>query len=144
MANNRRDEGRVPMNAFLTEYVEDRPYRGMITNLSERGLCVQRLLRPTHRPNRVVQLEFQLPGTSEIIWARGEACFDELEVAPFGPVGVAAGARSLGPLTTIHSSGIRVVALAGPHARLMRDYVREKRRLHWKAALARIAQRQRH
>jgi hypothetical protein len=134
---NRRDEKRIPLYTFLTEYVQERPQRGMITNVSEHGLRVQRLLRPTHRSSRVVQLEFELPGTNEVIWAKGEACFDELELAPFGPTGA-------GPSTTIHSSGVRVVALANRHRRLMRDYVIERRREQLQEILARISHRRRH
>jgi hypothetical protein len=121
MHSNRRDDGRISLETFYTEYVSDRPYRGMITNVSHNGLRVQRLLRPGARMSRVVQLEFELPGTQEVIWAKGEACFDELEIASFGPTGT-------GPSATLHSSGIRVVACADKHARLMRDYVIEKRR----------------
>lgn len=134
MIPNRRDDRRIPLQTFLNEYVQERPYRGMILDLSEHGLRVQRLLRPTHRQSRVVQLEFELPGTNEIIWAKGEACFDELEPAPFGPVGS-------GPVATLHSSGIRVVALAERHARLMRDFVLERRWLHLKDVIARAGRR---
>ena len=137
MNTNRRDERRIPVQTYLNEYVEERPFRGMITNVSENGLRVQRLLRPTHRQSRIVQLEFELPGTNEIIWAKGEACFDELELAPFGPSGG-------GPVATIHSSGIRMVAMAERHARLMRDYVMEKRRVHLKEVLARATRRRYH
>jgi hypothetical protein len=132
MHSNRRDDGRIPLEAFYNEYVNDRPFRGMITNVSPTGLRVQRLLRPGARMSRDVQLEFELPGTDEIIWAKGEACFDELEIASFGPFGN-------GPSTTLHSSGIRVVACAGKHARLMRDYVIERRLDHQRAMLSEAA-----
>lgn len=134
---NRRDDRRIFLQTFLTEYVEERPCRGVITNVSEHGLRVQRLLRPSRRQSRVVQLEFELPGTNEIIWARGEACFDELEPAPFGPTGG-------GPAATLHSSGIRVVALARQHARLMHDYVFEKRREQLENMLSEAARRRVH
>jgi hypothetical protein len=120
---NRRDERRIPVESFYTEYVSERAYRGLITNVSDRGLRVQRLLRPGARMSRVVQLEFELPGTQELIWAKGEACFDELEIAAFGPDG-------RGPSATLHSSGIRITALAEKHARIIRDYVWEARRRH--------------
>jgi hypothetical protein len=118
MHSNRRDEGRIPMHTYYTELVNDRPYRGVITNVSARGVRVERLLRPSARMSRVVQLEFELPGTGELIWAKGEACFDELEIAEFGPTGE-------GPATTVHASGIQIVALANKHARLIRDFVHE-------------------
>ena len=137
MSLNRRDDRRVPLQTYLNEYVGDRPSRGMITNVSEHGLRVQRLHRPRNRADRIVQLEFELPGTGEVIWAKGEACFDELELTPFGPTGE-------GPVATIHSSGIHMLAMAGKHARLMRDYVIERRRVHLKGALARMARRRYH
>jgi len=132
MLLNRRDDGRIPLETFYTEYVGDRPFRGMITNVSPRGLRVQRLLRPSARMSRIVQLEFELPGTQEVIWAKGEACFDELEIASFGPCGD-------GPSTTLHSSGILVVACADKHRRLMEEYVIEKRRDHQRRFFAEAA-----
>lgn len=128
---NRRDDRRIPLETFYNEFVSDRPSRGLITNVSERGLRVQRLLRPSARMSRVVQLEFELPGTGELIWAKGEAIFDELEIATFGPTGE-------GPSATLHSSGIRVVAVANKHARLMRDYVIEQRRRALASAISSI------
>ncbi|MSP63591.1 MAG: PilZ domain-containing protein [Myxococcales bacterium] len=137
MSLNRRDDRRVPVQTYLNEYLGDRLSRGMITNVSERGLRVQRLNRPLHRSSRIVQLEFELPGTGETIWAKGEACFDELELTPFGASGE-------GPVATIHSSGIHMLAMATRHARLMRDYVIERRRVHLKDALARMTRRRYH
>ena len=130
MNANRRDDRRVPLNCYLTEYVADRPFRALVTNLSERGLCVQRLLRSGNRESRVVQLEFELPGTGELLWAKGETCHDEMELQPFGPIGLA-------PTATLHSSGIRISAMAQRHIRLMRDYVTELRRRRMKQALLR-------
>ena len=132
MFSNRRSGRRVPVHTFLTEYISEQPYRGMITNLSEHGLRVQRVLRPGSRLSRLVQLEFELPGTGENIWALGEARFDDLEIAPFGPVGAA-------PAATIHSSGVRLVQLARRHARLIRDYVIEGRRRHLQEILGHLA-----
>ncbi len=131
MATNRREQKRIPVCTFLTEYVDERARRGMITDISEHGLRVQRPLCPTHRRSRMVQLEFELPGTNDVIWARGEACFDELSEAPFGP---AAG----GPAATIHSSGVRLVTLADRHRRLMREYITERRRRYVAEIIARI------
>jgi hypothetical protein len=134
MHPNRRDDRRVPLHCFVTEYVGERAHRALVTNVSEHGIRVQRLLGPGGRHSRVVQIELELPGTQETIWAKGETRHDELEIAPFGPVG-------LGPTTTLHSSGIHVVALASRHARLMRDYVFELRRRHMRDVLLRSARR---
>jgi hypothetical protein len=131
---NRRDDRRIPLESYYTEYVSERPYRGLITNVSGSGLRVQRLLRPGARMSRVVQLEFELPGTGEVIWAKGEACFDELEIAAFGPDG-------RGPSATLHSSGIHIVALAQRHAKIMRDYVWEMRRAQLAQAIRTVHQR---
>lgn len=118
---NRRDDRRIPLDTFCNEYIRDRHYRGLITNVSERGLHVQRLARLDQRPTRLVQLEFELPGTGELIWGLGETCFDEMELASLGPTAEERPAA-------LHSSGIRMVTLAQKHARLMRDYVVELRR----------------
>jgi hypothetical protein len=119
----RRDD-RVPLEMFLNQYVDDRLHRAVTTNVSPTGLYVNRVLgglpRLLTRDSRFVQLEFELPGTGEIIWARGEVRRDELELD--------AGAEP-GP---IHGAGIHLVDIAQGHQQLLREWVLERKwkRLH--------------
>jgi hypothetical protein len=99
---------------MYSEYVAERQMLGMIVDASENGLRVQRLLRGPNAA-RVIQLEFELPGTNEIIWAKGELAFDSMWRGPPG---------SSAPL--VRTSGVKLVAAAERHLRLLRDFVRER------------------
>jgi len=92
---------------FLNQYVREQPYRALATNVSPNGLFVQKLALPRTRHAPSVGLEFELPGTGEIIWARAECRFDSV-AADF------------------HLTGLRFTAMAQKHERLIRDYVRER------------------
>ena len=105
---NRRASCRVPTQLFLNEFVRDKAHRCMAVNLSPSGIYLNRLLRPVQQPERVVGLEFELPETSEVIWARGEARFDRVD--PY-----------------FHGTGVEFTGMARAHKRLIRDYVLEQR-----------------
>jgi hypothetical protein len=83
----------------------------MATNVSPTGLYVHRTYEAGlkrlqfGREDRYVQLEFELPGTSEIIWARGEVRYDDVETQ------------------LLHGTGVHLTDIARAHARLLRDYV---------------------
>ncbi len=113
---------RIRLATPCNEYIGDQQGRGVILDLSGGGLRMQRLVPPgaSRRLGRI-QLEFELPKTNEVIWALGERCFDAVDVAPFGAVAEQPG-------TILQQTGVRLVACADRHARLLRDYVREMRR----------------
>lgn len=122
-ARDRRLGFRVPLQIFLNKYVRDRPFRALTSNLSETGIYLQIVKTPwMPEPSDVsvpVGLEFELPGTGEVIWARGEICYgatDEL----------------------VHGAGVRFTAMPTLHARLIRDYCVESRRAHLSTLLGRI------
>jgi len=104
---------------FLNEYVRDRAHRCMAVNLSPTGLHVNRLLTPFSRENRVVGLEFEIPETSETIWARGEIRYDAMD-------------------RYFHGTGIEFTGMARAHERIIRDYVLERREQALRKLLARI------
>lgn len=106
---DRRCELRVRLEMFLNQYVKEQPYRSLAINLSHTGLYLQKLTEPLVRPARVVGLEFELPGTAEVIWASAESRFD-----------------SIG--SDFHLTGLRFLAMARKHERLLHDYVFEKKR----------------
>jgi len=94
---------------FLNEYVRDRLHRCVSTDISESGLYVHKLIAPRDRRPQALQLEFELPGTGEVIWARGEVAYEEYD-------------------EYFHGTGVRLTGIAHLHARMLRDYVREKRK----------------
>jgi hypothetical protein len=107
---DRRYERRVPLEMYLNAYVEDRPHRGFTLNLSESGLYLNTLSRTPLPPLTTVGLELDLPGASETIWAAGMLCYDAVD-------------------EYFHGEGIRFVAMARRHLRLLHDFLNARRRL---------------
>jgi hypothetical protein len=110
--SNRRFDNRVPLEMYLNAYVDERLQRGFTSDLSETGLRLNTLARAPLPPLTPVGLEFVLPGVSETIWAAGEICFDASDDYFLG-------------------RGIRFTAMAGKHARLVREYCYRLRRGRW-------------
>jgi hypothetical protein len=105
---NRRADPRLRLQLHLNEYVKDREYRALATDISESGLSIQKLTEPVVPHAAIVGLELELPGTSEVIWAAAEPRFDSVGA-------------------DFHVSGLRFYDMARKHQRLLRDYVRERR-----------------
>ena len=104
--DNRRLTPRFPLRTYLNQYVRDNPYRAVALDVSETGLAIRKPVAPIPHA-KVVGLELQLPGSSEIIWASAEPRF-----------------HAVGQ--NIHFSGLHFLAMAGKHERLLRDYVRDR------------------
>lgn len=136
--NDRRLGDRVAMRLGLSEYVGDRMQRGLAQNLSATGLYLDRVFGAgldrlqLGRDERRVQLEFELPKTSESIWALAEVCHDQI-----GQVGIERGR------TAVHGTGVRFLAMARKHERLIEDYVFEERRRGLAWLLDRVTNRRR-
>jgi hypothetical protein len=117
-----RSNPRIATETLCTEVAGEREQYGLIVELSEAGLRLQRPLQG-RMESRIVQLEFELPDVDEVVWAKGVVCFDQLWRVPLP--GETPRARVL------RTSGVRVVAAATRHLRMLRDYVRaaaERRR----------------
>ncbi len=108
-SQDRRLGYRVPLEMFLNEYVQDRAHRALTVNISETGIYLNKVIAPIERTSKVVGLEFELPGTGEMIWARGEIAYDQLD-------------------DYFHGQGVRFTGMPKLHARMLRDYCIEKRR----------------
>jgi hypothetical protein len=93
---------------YLNEYVKDREYRALATDISESGLAIQKLTEPVVPYAGIVGLELELPGTNEVIWAAAEPRFEAVG-------------------DDFHVSGLCFRHMARKHQRLVRDYVRERR-----------------
>jgi hypothetical protein len=117
--SDRRFGYRVPLEMFLNEYVHDRLHRCVTSNISESGLFLHKLPSTLRRRPDALQLEFELPGTGETIWARGEMAYEHQDEMFLG-------------------TGVRLTGIANIHARLLRDYVREKRKVQLSSLLEQI------
>lgn len=119
----RRFNPRVSVKSLCSEYVREHESHSLVTNLSEDGLRIQRPFGPGRR-ERDVQIEFEIPGFDEIMWAKGVTCFDQIWRAP---------PRTAGELSGIlRTSGIHITAAAERHKRMLREYVTET----WRALRA--------
>ncbi len=65
--------------------------------------------------SRTLQLEIEVPEVDEIVWAKGEICFDEVHRVR--------SATGLGLSGLVRTSGVRVVAASSRHTRMLREYV---------------------
>lgn len=69
--SNQRKKSRAPLNVLLNKYVGGVPYMTRTADISADGLSLARLIEPEHHRKRV-GLQFQLPGSEEVIYAEGE------------------------------------------------------------------------
>ena len=124
--SDRRIGFRVDLDLFLTQFIGDRPFRVLSSNLSETGVFVHRVALDADTAalpaGTVVGLELELPGTGEVIWARGEVRRERV-------------ARS------VCASGVRFADMPRVHARMVRDFCHEQRRSHLAVLLGRIRER---
>jgi c-di-GMP-binding flagellar brake protein YcgR len=108
-ADDRRLASRVRVEMFFNQYIRDEPYRSLAVNVSANGMAAHRLVEKTSRHARVVGIEFELPGTGEVIWASAETEFEAID-------------------QHFHRAGIRFLSMARRHERLLREFVRERQR----------------
>jgi hypothetical protein len=111
MGYSKRLDPRIPVETLCSEVVDDREHYGMLVELSPNGVRLERPLAG-RRDGSIVQLEFELPDADEIIWAKGEVCFDRY-------------ARGIGGsgVNAVRTTGVRLVAAASRHLRMLRDWV---------------------
>lgn len=119
-ALSRRAGLRASAQSLCNEIAEDEEQLGLLLDVSEHGLRLERPHQWTQRRcrERVVQLEFEHPAVDELIWAKGVIRFDKLE--PIRKDGRVASVR--------RTSGVEIVSAASRHLRLLRDYVCDLRR----------------
>jgi hypothetical protein len=108
LALGRRQTPRLRLALTMNEYVKDDPCPALARDVSEGGLALQKRVDPRLRSVELVNLEIELPGTNETIWAAAEPRFDALH-------------------RTLQVSGLRFVSMARKHERLIHDYLRERR-----------------
>ena len=71
MSNEKRKQTRVPLDIYLNKYVAGVPYMARSSDISREGVGLAHLIEPTQAGHRV-GLQFQLPGSEEVIYAEGE------------------------------------------------------------------------
>ncbi len=99
----KRKVGRVPLDIYLNKYVAGVPYMARASDISPEGLSLAHLIEPQAAGKRV-GLQFQLPGTEEVIYAEGEVVREWVESGEEG-------------------SGVRFTLLTERHRRMINQYV---------------------
>lgn len=110
---------RIPFETMVTSYVHDRPVRGLATNLSDSGMNLSAISMLAPPPGLVLGLELDVPGVDDSIWASAQVCYRTDDHLASG-------------------LGLRFVAMAKSHARMIRDFCIEMRRRNLGSLLARI------
>lgn len=103
--SDKRKKSRAPIDIYLNKFVSGVPYMVHAEDISRDGLGLSRLLEPEHAAKRV-GLQFQLPGSEEVIYAEGEVVREWL-----------------GPDAKQEGAGVRFTLLTDRHRRMIGDYV---------------------
>ena len=104
--SDKRKNARVPLDIYLNKYLKGVPYLARAADISQEGVSLARLLEPEHEARRV-GLQFQLPGSEEVIYAEGEVVREWVEAGP----------------RRDERSGVRFTLLTERHRRMIDDYV---------------------
>jgi c-di-GMP-binding flagellar brake protein YcgR len=103
--SDKRKNARVPLDIYLNKYMGGVPYMVRTADISQEGVSLARLIEP-EREARRVGLQFQLPGSQEVIYAEGEVVREWVESSP-----------------RHERSGVRFTLLTERHRRMIDDYV---------------------
>lgn len=101
---NKRNTKRVPLDIYLNKYMGGVPYMVRTADISAEGISLARLIEPEH-PARRVGLQFQLPGSEEVIYAEGEVV------------------REWASLRKTEGAGVKFTLLTDRHRKLIDQYV---------------------
>jgi hypothetical protein len=96
---------RIPIELPIIQFIDNRPIRSLVSNLSATGLHSCHAVEPMSRSSKVIQVEFPLPGVAEPLWAKAEVVYD-----------------TIGP--GFHGTGVRFIAIADAHRRLLDEWIR--------------------
>ena len=111
--SDKRKNARVPLDIYLNKYMGGVPYMARAADISQEGLSLARLLEPEQDARRV-GLQFQLPGSDEVIYAEGEVVREWVEAGPRQP----------------ERSGVRFTLLTQRHRQMIDDYVARSTQAH--------------
>jgi len=100
---DKRKSRRVPLDVYLNKYIRGVPFMVRARDISPEGIFLTQLIEPDAGEPRV-GIQFQLPGTREVIYAEGEVVRDVENQRGGG-------------------HGIRFTLLTGYHRRLIERYI---------------------
>jgi hypothetical protein len=103
--SNQRKQTRVPLDVYLNKYVAGVPYMARAADISREGVGLAHLIEPNQAGKRI-GLQFQLPGSEEVIYAEGEIVREWADLEE----------RAEG-------SGVRFTLLTERHKKMIEQYV---------------------
>ena len=106
MGNQRKSE-RAPCDIYLNKIIDEARHLARARDISPDGIWLSKVLEPVHQ-GREVGLEFQLPGSSEVIWAAGEVVREDDREVSGG---------------NVEGSAVRFTAMADRFRRMIEVYV---------------------
>ena len=114
----RREGPRIGIQALCWELIAGRERSGLAVDLSPAGVRIERPY--TGGPTlREVPLQLEVPDLDEVMWARGEACFDVI-VPTSGKAG--------GALGLVRRTGYRFAGAAARDLRVLKELVYDTHR----------------
>ena len=102
--SDKRNKQRATLDIYLNKYMGGVPYMARTADISGEGVRLARLIEPEHTARRV-GLQFQLPGSEEVIYAEGEVVREWVDAG-----------------RTAHS-GVRFTLLTERHRRMIDSFV---------------------
>lgn len=103
--NDQRKKTRAPLDVYVNKYMGGVPYTARTSDISEDGIRLAKLIEPKTNKKKV-GLQFQLPGSEEIIYAEGEIVREWASLQ-----------------ADVEQSGIRFTLLSERHRKLIGEYV---------------------
>ena len=71
METEKRISRRVPLDVYLNKFIKGVPFMARANNISPDGIFLTQLIEPLADDARI-GVQFQLPGSKEVIYAEGE------------------------------------------------------------------------
>lgn len=102
--SEQRSGARAPVDIYVNKYVSGVPYMARAKDIGTDGVRLNTLIEPSHAGKRV-GLQFQLPGSEEVIYAEGEVV------------------RGWAETEAKQGDGVRFTLLTERHRRLIKAYV---------------------
>src|SRR5262245_51488149 len=85
MHTDRRNSNRKKIDLFVNKFMNGYPYLCRAKNISRTGMKLVRMQEPTPgKAPRYMGLQFQLPGSQQVITASGELVFDDHRAGELG------------------------------------------------------------
>ncbi len=103
--SDKRKQPRVNLDIYLNKYVAGVPYMARTSDISRDGVGLAHLIEP-NMAGRRVGLQFQLPGSEEVIYAEGEIVREWADVD-----------------NSEEGSGVKFTLLTERHRRMIDQYI---------------------